>query len=401
MGLRMEVLKWEDNTGNRMVQRMPEQGMADLKLGARCIVQESQAAIFFRNGKALDTFGPGNHTLSTENIPVISSLFKLAYSGAPFQSCVYYVSLRPHRDLKWGTKEPVTLRDTDFGFVRVRSFGKFSVRITDPKMFVNTVVGSEGRHDAKDIERWFKDLIASRVTDLLASQMQGKSVLDIQGMKEAIGVAIKAKTTEDFAKYGIELYDFILSSISLPEKVQEAIDKRGAMGAIGNMNQYMQYQAANALEAGANNPGGGMGQMMGAGMGMGMGMMMPGMMRQGMGQQPGYPPPGYPPPGYGYPPPGYPPPGYPPPGYPPPGYGYPPQGHPQQGHPPQPGADGQAPQQGQPPQGGHPGYPPPGYPPPGYPPPGYPPQGGHPQHPGQHPGQAPGQHPGQAPPAQG
>jgi membrane protease subunit (stomatin/prohibitin family) len=403
MAWRMEVLKWEDNSGTGIVQRMPPQGMADLKTGARVIVQESQEAVFFRNGKAMDTLGPGNHTLTTENIPIISKLYNLAYTDNPFQSSVYFVSLKPHRDMKFGTKEPIMLRDSDFGLVRVRTFGKFAIRVTDAKMFINTVVGTQGRQDQKDIERWFKDVIVSFAGDIIAEQMQGKSVLDLQGMKRALGIAIKAGTKDSFEKYGIELYDFILSSINVPESVQKAADKRSEMGAVGNMQQYMQYQAANAMGDAAKQPGGAMGNMMGAGMGMGMGMMMPQMMGQNMGQRPGYPPPGY-----GYPPPGYPPPGYPPPqgyppqGYPPPGYP-PPQGYPPQGYPPPQGAPGQAP--GQAPQGAPPGYPPQGYPPPGYPPPqgapgqappqGYPPPGYPP--PQGAPGQAPPQ--GAPPPA--
>ena len=127
--------------------------LADLKLGARCIVQDSQAAVFFRNGKAMDTLKAGTHTLSTENLPILSSLYKLVYNDAPFQSCVYFVSLKPFRELKWGTKEPIMLEDTKFGFVNVRAFGSFSLRVTDPQMFIQTVVGTEGRQDAADVER--------------------------------------------------------------------------------------------------------------------------------------------------------------------------------------------------------------------------------------------------------
>ena len=125
MSLRLDVIKWEDTSrGTRMVQRVPAQGMADMSLGSRCIVQEGQAAVFFRNGQAMDTLKPGGHTLSTENIPLISNLYKLVYKDAPFQSSVYFVSLKPFRDLKWGTKEPILLEDTKFGFVNVRAFGK-------------------------------------------------------------------------------------------------------------------------------------------------------------------------------------------------------------------------------------------------------------------------------------
>jgi len=287
MGLRMEVLKWEDRSGgNQIVARMPKSGMADLKMGARAIVQESQAAVFFRNGKAMDTLTPGTHTLSTENLPILSSLYKIVYNDAPFQSCVYYVSLKPFRDLKWGTKEPILLEDAKFGFVNVRAFGKFSIRVTDPQMFIGTVVGTEGRQDAQDIERWFKDVVCARFADLLSEYMEGKSVVQLQAKRDELGVAVKARTADDFAKYGIELYDFIVSSISLPDAVKKAVDQRGAMGALGigpGGQGYMQMMSAQALKDAAQNQGGA-GGMMGAGMGMGMGMMMPQMMNQAYAQ---------------------------------------------------------------------------------------------------------------------
>jgi membrane protease subunit (stomatin/prohibitin family) len=287
MGLRLEVLKWEDQSGGRqIVARMPESGMADLKLGARVIVQDSQAAVFFRNGKAMDTLKAGTHTLTTENLPIISSLFKLVYNDAPFQSCVYFVSLKPFRELKWGTKEPILLEDTKFGFVNVRAFGAFSIRVTDPQMFIQTVVGTEGRQDAADIERWFKDVVCARFSDIVAEYMQGKSVVQLQSKRDELAVATKARTSDDFAKYGVELYDFLVSSISLPDAVKAAVDQRGAMGALGfqaGPQGYMQMAAADALKNASQQPGSGM---MGAGMGLAAGMMMPGMIHAGMtGQQ--------------------------------------------------------------------------------------------------------------------
>lgn len=286
MGLRLEVLKWEDQSGGRqIVARMPESGMADLKLGARVIVQESQAAVFFRNGKAMDTLKGGTHTLTTENLPIISSLFKLVYNDAPFQSCVYFVSLKPFRELKWGTKEPIMLEDTKFGFVNVRAFGSFSIRVTDPQVFIGTVVGTEGRQDSQDVERWFKDVVCARFSDVVAEYMQGKSVVQLQSKRDELAVATKARTSDDFAKYGIELYDFLVSSISLPDAVKAAVDQRGAMGALGltaGGQGYMQMAAADALRNASQNQGGA-GGMMGAGMGLAAGMMMPNMMGQAMG----------------------------------------------------------------------------------------------------------------------
>lgn len=325
MGLNLEVLKWEDTSGGtQIVQRLPAQGMADLKLGARVIVQSSQAAVFFRDGKALDVMPEGSHTLTTMNVPLISKLFKLVYQEAPFQAAVYFVSQKPFRNLGWGTKEPITLQDSIFGLVRVRAFGKFSVRVTNPQLFINEVVGTEGRSDAEDIERWFKTVLLDAFSDVVSSMMQGKSVVNIQSHHGDFNAAVKAKTSEDFGKCGIDLYDFKIESISLPEAVQKKIDERAGMGAVMagglGMNQFMQYQTAEAIEkaAGSGNAGG----LMNAGLGMGMGMMMPGMMAPayagmypqgqvgpggypGMAQpgmaQPGYP--GMPQAGYGAPPP--------------------------------------------------------------------------------------------------
>jgi membrane protease subunit (stomatin/prohibitin family) len=279
--MRLEVLKWEDTSGgHQIVQRIPEQGMSDLKLGARCIVQKGQAAVFFRDGKALDVFQEGPHTLTTMNVPLLSRLFNLAYQDNPFQAAVYFVSLKPFPNLGWGTKEPITLQDSIFGLVRVRSFGKFSVRVTDPQTFIGTVVGTEGRTDAEEIESWFKVVLLDAYSDIVANLMRGKSVVDIQNRHADFTAAMKARTSEDFGKYGIELYDFKIESISLPEAVQKKIDERSSMGAVMagglGMNTYMQYQAAEAMQKAAES--GNAGGAMGAGLGMGMGMMMPGAM---------------------------------------------------------------------------------------------------------------------------
>jgi membrane protease subunit (stomatin/prohibitin family) len=291
--MRLEVIKWEDTSGGRqIVQRIPEQGMADLKLGARCIVQKGQAAVFFRDGKALDVFQEGPHTLTTMNVPLLSRVFNLVYQDNPFQAAVYYVSLKPFPNLGWGTKEPITLQDSIFGLVRVRSFGKFSIRVTDPQVFIGTVVGTEGRSDAEDIESWFKVVLLDAYSDIVANVMRGKSVVDIQNRHADFTAAMKARTSEDFAKYGIELYDFKIESISLPEAVQKKIDERAGMGALMagglGMGTYMQYQAAEAMGKAAEH--GTAGGAMGAGLGMGLGMMMPGAMApayQAMYGQPG------------------------------------------------------------------------------------------------------------------
>jgi membrane protease subunit (stomatin/prohibitin family) len=404
MGVFLEILKFTDPTGNNMVARIPAEGPADIKSGAQLIVQESQKAVFFRDGKALDTFGPGRHTLTTQNIPVLTKLLSLPFGfQSPFEAFVYYVSTKTFTDLKWGTKEPIVFRDKDLMMVRLRAFGKFSIKISDPRIFVAEIVGTQGYVDTKQVTRYLKDIIVQRLNDLLGETLT--SILDLPQHYNEISAGLKAKISDSFGKYGIECTDMVLGAITPPEEVQKMMDRRASMAVLGDMNQYMKFQMAENMGNFASAPGGMAGMGAQLGMGVGMGQMMAGAFGnqvpgQQQGQRPGYPPQGYPPPGYppqGYPPPQY---GYPPPGYPPP-QGYPPQGYPPQGYPPQ----GQPPQgqppQGRPPQQGAPGQPPQGHPPQGYPPPpGYPPQG-YPQQ-GQPPqGYPPQGQPGQPPPPPG
>lgn len=383
MGLFLEILKFDDPTGQNMVARIPADGPADIKSGAQLIVQEAQNAVFFRDGKALDTFGPGRHTLTTQNIPVLTKLLSLPFGfQSPFEAFVYYVSTKTFTDLKWGTKEPIVFRDKELSMVRLRAFGKFSIKITDARVFIAEIVGTQGYVSTEPVVRFLKDVIVQRLNDLLGETLT--TILDLPMHYNEIAQGLRAKVADAFGKYGIECTDMVLGAITPPEEVQKMIDRRSSMAVLGNMDQYMRFQMAENMGNFAKGGGGMAGMGASVGMGVGMGQMMAGAFQ---GQQPGAPPQGYPPPGYPPPqgyypaPPGYPPhPGYPPPGYPPhPGYppqGYPPQGYPPQGYPPQ-GAH-PAGQQGQPPAPGapppHPSQMPYGYPPyPGYPPQGYPP----------------------------
>lgn len=341
----IDVIEWQDFHPDTMVARFPEHGAGDFKFGSQLIVRESQAAVFFRDGKALDTFGPGRHTLSTANLPIIEDIVKKTTGGHNiFTAEVYFVNLKVFTDLKWGTPNPIDMKDPDLGWVQLRAFGSFSIRIQDPQLFINTLVGVQRLYTSQALNQFLKGSLRTHLNDLLGTTFE--SYAKIRSEMSELAAAMKVKVRNDFAKYGIELIDFFIQDVSVPEEIQEAFRMRARMGALGVAN-YTQYQAANAMADMAKNPGSG-GAMMSAGMGMGMGAMFPGMVAQQMG----YGPPGYPPPGY--PPPGYPPPGYPPPGY-PQGYGPPPGYPPQGGHPGQPGHPGQ----------GHPGQqgygPPPGY----------------------------------------
>jgi len=285
----MDVIQYQDPSGSTMVARWPADGTAAIRLGSQLIVEESQQAVFFRDGKALDTFGPGRHTLATQNIPVIASIFGIPFGGtSPFQAAVMFVSTKTFLDLKWGTKEPVIFRDHELSMVRLRAFGKFAVRVTNAQVFVNTVVGSRGNYSTQGVEDYFRDVIVARLTDVLGENLT--SIFDLPKVYDELAMGLKARVADDFNKYGIELVDLYLGAITPPEEVQKIIDERSGMGAIGDMNAYMKFKTARAIGDVAAQPGGGAGSTVGAGLGIGMGAglgaMLPGMMRDAMASQP-------------------------------------------------------------------------------------------------------------------
>src|SRR5512143_582917 len=169
-----DIIEWFDPTGREMVHKVPEVGSGDFRLGSQLIVRESQAAVFFRDGKALDTFGPGRHTIETANVPLLVNLIGMAFSGkSPFKAEVYFVNLREFLDQKWGTSEPIAMRDPDLGMVRLRAFGTYSMQVRDPQLFVNNIVGTRGLYDTSDIAGFLRSIIVSRLTDLLATTGKG------------------------------------------------------------------------------------------------------------------------------------------------------------------------------------------------------------------------------------
>ena len=281
----MDVIQYQDPTGQTMVSRWPAGGTAAIRLGSQLIVEESQQAVFFRDGKALDTFGPGRHTLATENLPVVASVFGIPFGGkSPFQAAVFFVSTKTFLDLKWGTKEPVIFRDQELAMVRLRAFGKFAVRIANAQLFVNTVVGSRGLYSTQGVEEYFRDAIVARLTDVLGENLT--SIFDLPKLYDELAMGLKSRVADDFSKYGIELVDLYLGAITPPEEVQKVIDERTGMGALGDMNTYMKFKTARAIGDAAANPGGGAGSTVGAGIGLGMGAgvgaMLPQMMRDAM-----------------------------------------------------------------------------------------------------------------------
>ena len=284
----LEIIEHHDPTGEEIVYRFPPQGSTDVKLGAQLVVQEAQEAVLFRDGKALDVFGPGRHTLSTQNIPMLGKIIGAPFGGeSPFRVSVVFVNKRTFLDQKWGTREPVVFRDSELGMVRLRAFGNYAYRIADSQLFVNTVVGSQGLFDTDRLQDFYRDVIVSRLNDLLGETL--KTIFDLARYYDELGTAAKARLAEDFAKYGVDLTDFYINSITPPDEVQEKIDERSAMGAVGDMNTYMQFKAAQAIQDAAEGGGGGEGggaasAGMGLGLGAGFGAMMPGMIANAMTQ---------------------------------------------------------------------------------------------------------------------
>ena len=289
MAQTLEVLEHHDPTGEEIVYRYPQSGSAEIKLGAQLVVHEAQEAVLYRDGKALDVFGPGRHTLSTQNIPLLTKLLALPFGGtSPFRVSVVFVNKRTFIDQKWGTREPVVFRDSELGMVRLRAFGVYAYRIQDSQLFVNTVVGSQGLFDTVRLQDFYRDVIVSRLNDLLGETL--KTIFDLPKYYDELATASKARVAEDFGKYGVDLTDFYVNSITPPDEVQQKMDERAAMGAVGDMNTYMQFKAAQAIQdaakggGGAGGEGGAASAGMGLGLGAGFGAMMPGMIANAMQQ---------------------------------------------------------------------------------------------------------------------
>ncbi|MGD9049900.1 MAG: SPFH domain-containing protein [Anaerolineae bacterium] len=278
----IDVVEVPNQQKDEMVRRLPEYGAGDFRFGSQVIVRESQQAVFFRDGKALDTFGPGRHTITTANAPILSQLIGMATSGrTPFTAEVYFVNMREFLDQKWGTAEPIPLRDTDLGLVRLRAYGTFSLQVQDPALFVNKIVGTQGIYETSQITRFLRGIVVARLTDLLGEL--GKGLFDLPALYDEIGAGSKAKVQDDFANLGVQLKTLYVNSISPTEETARAIDERASMGAIGDMQKYLQYQTALGIRDAAQ-AGGEAGSLTGAGVGMGAGIGMGAAMAQTMGQ---------------------------------------------------------------------------------------------------------------------
>ncbi len=276
----LDVIEYTDPSGQEIVKKVPENGKADIKIGAQLIVRETQTAVFYRDGKALDTFGPGRHTLTTNNIPLLGNMLQIFTrdNKTPFSAEVYFVNQNVFTDLKWGTPQPIDLKDPDFGWVQLRAFGTFTIKVTDPQLFVNAIVGTQGYYTQAELNTFLKGSILSNLQKLFADTF--KSYAEIRKDLDAFTAAIKFKVKDDFAKYGIELRDFFVMDVSVPEEVQAALRTKSKMNILG-VDNYMQLKAADAIGDMGKHPSAGGGAMeMGAGLS--LGMMMPQMMAQAM-----------------------------------------------------------------------------------------------------------------------
>lgn len=270
----LEVLEWFDNAGNQLAYRIPQQGSADIKFGAQMIVRESQAAVFFYKGKAVGAFGPGQHTLKTANIPVLTKIASLPWAfHSPLRAEVYFTNLKVFANLKWGTRDPVAFRDSELGLIRLRAYGMFNIRIFQPITFINTLVGTQNIYTVEEAEEYLSGVIVSRFNDYIGEVMD--SIFNLPAKYDDISAGLSARLKEDFKQFGIALSNLYINAITPPQEVQQAIDDRSRIGVFDDMNKLLQMKAAMAMEKAA--------QADSSAMGTGLGLMMPGMMAQYLG----------------------------------------------------------------------------------------------------------------------
>ena len=279
----MEILEYVDPTGEVMVKRLPDSGEYEITYGSQLIVRESQVAIFFRDGRSLDVFTTGRHVLKTQNLPVLTKLITgLGYgkNESVFKSEVYFINMKLFRNLKWGTSEPILFKDDELQMIRLRGFGIFSIQIDDPSLFLNKVVGTQGIFIAQEIENYLKNIIVARLTSTIGNFM--KTIFELPSNFDELSIAVRLSIQAEFEGLGLKIHDYLINSISVPPEVQEMIDTRSGMAAVGNMNEFVKYKAAMSLQDAAQNPSGAAAAGVGIGAGMGMGFMLPQMLSGAM-----------------------------------------------------------------------------------------------------------------------
>jgi membrane protease subunit (stomatin/prohibitin family) len=280
----IDIVEWLDDSRDTLVWRFPRYDN-EIKMGARLVVRESQTAVFVNEGQVADVFPPGMYELETENLPILSTLKGWKYGfHSPFKAEVYFVSTRLFTDMKWGTQNPVIVRDSTFGMVRLRAFGAYAARVVDPRKLVTEVAGTDPQFRTEEIQEYLRQTIVGQLGALLGSS--GISVLDLAASQVSLGTRLAATLTGEFAPFGIEIPKFVIENVSLPPEVEAALDKRSQIAIVGDLNAYTQLQTANAIGDAARNPGGGAGEGIGLGLGMAVGQRMAAGLAQPAGAQP-------------------------------------------------------------------------------------------------------------------
>ncbi len=291
----IDVIHWTDDSHDTMVWRF-EREDHEIKYGAKLTVREGQAAVLVHEGQLADVFTPGLYQLETNNMPIMTTLQYWDHGfESPFKSEVYFVNTTRFQDLKWGTKNPIICRDPEFGPVRIRAYGTYEIKVTEPARFMSEIVGTDGEFTMDEISFQIRNIITSQFSAAIAGS--GIPVLDMAANTLDLGKLLATKISPALAEYGLEIRNLYIENISLPPKVEEALDKRTSIGLAGNLDNFMQYSAAEAMTVAAANPsGGGMGAGLGMGMGMAMAQQMGGPWGAGAAAAPAAVPPPPPPP---------------------------------------------------------------------------------------------------------
>lgn len=281
----IDVIEWTDYSDDTMVYRFERYGN-EIKYGAMLTVREGQAAILVNEGELADVFEPGLYRLETNNVPILTTLQGWVHGfESPFKAEVYFFNTHQFTDLKWGTKNPIMLRDKEFGPLRLRAFGTYAIRITDPSKFLREIVGTDGEFTTEEITNQLRNLIVSRLAVILGES--NIPIVDLASNYDDLSEFITARVAPEFAEYGLDATKLLVENVSLPPAVEEALDRRTSMGVVGNLRNYAAFQAAEAMQAAAENPGGSAS----AGVGMGMGFAMAQKLGETLSTSPTTPPP--------------------------------------------------------------------------------------------------------------
>jgi membrane protease subunit (stomatin/prohibitin family) len=289
----VDIVEWLDDSTDTLSYRF-ERYQNEIKYGAKLVVREGQVAVFINEGQLADVFKPGTHTLTTQNMPILATLKGWKYGfNSPFKAEVYFCSTRKFTNLKWGTPGPAMMRDKDFGMIRVTAFGIYAIRVKDAGIFIKDLVGTDARFTTDEIQENLRGKIGLRIKEVMPEI--GIPVIELEAKVTEMGSRLRERLSPDFEGMGIELVEVQVQDIGLPEEVEKAIDKRGAIAAVGNLQAYTQYETASSIRDAANNPGGLAGAGVGLGAGVAMGQAMAGALGAGLAGGPpaggGAPPP--------------------------------------------------------------------------------------------------------------